>query len=108
MVDYDIVPDEQADIEQDRIHQLISISSDGVYLHTKHVSGEAQIEYDIKEAIYTGPLFSGWIYDGAHELEAVRRGLSKTNTSYQCWVSSIKASLVYLSTPKWTTTTINI
>ena len=71
---YDIVPVAEAELE-DRIFQIVSISSDGPYIHSKHVSGCPQIEHDLKQLLYTGPLFLGWLYDGAHELDLVRKSL---------------------------------
>ena len=52
-------------------------------------------------------MYTGCVYDGAHELEGVRRGLAGSNTDYQQWVNSIAAGLSCLTTPKWITTTLN-
>ena len=102
--EYEIVPDES---ESNTIYQLVNVTSDGPYLHSKNDQGNPQITEDIKELIYTGPLFIGWIYDGAHELELVRKHLLSTNTDYS--FDRINSSgLATLTRLKWTTTTINI
>ena len=66
------------------MHHIVSVSSDGPYLHAKHVNGGTRIEYELEQLAYTGPLFASWVYDGAHELEGVRRSISSLNADYSC------------------------
>ena len=106
--EYDILPDGDAEFETEPIYQLVSMSSDAPYLHKKDINGDPQIISDIQSLIYTGPLCSGWKYDGAHELELVRKDLLNTNTDHYYWIESISAGLSILTRPKWSTTTINV
>ena len=57
--EYQIVPEGDANLEDQRVCQLASISSDGPYLHAKYAPDKPQIEYDIQQLLYTGPSFIG-------------------------------------------------
>ena len=55
----DIVPDGDAELEGNVLHQLPSKSSDEPYLRAKHVDGGTRVECALKQFLCTVPLFAG-------------------------------------------------
>ena len=82
IMDYNIKQSPEDTFENGTLCQLVSISSDYPSLHEKHISREPQIEHDLQEMMYTGTLYTVWVSDGAHEVESVRRSMSKSNVAY--------------------------
>ena len=105
----EIVPVEFADPkDDDRVFRLVTVSSDYSCLHKKDGSGGSMIEHDLREILYLGPLWTGWIYNSSHELVGICRGIMLVNPRILQWIQSVKEELNTLTSPKWTTTAKNI
>ena len=62
--------------------------SDYPYLHKKDDSGGSAIVQDLRDALYLGPLWTGWVYDASHELEGIRRAVMLVNPQILQWIQS--------------------
>ena len=107
VIEFQIVPDEFAEVGGTaKLFQLVNVSSEGAYLHAQH-ENIPEIEFQMDQLLYLGPLYGGWSHDPAHQLELVRDNVLQQNGSYSYWTQSMKAGISILRSPKWTTTNKN-
>ena len=100
MEEFQIIPDEFAEVGGTaKLFQLVNVSSEGAYLHAQH-ENIPEIEFQMDQLLYLGPLYGGWSHDPAHQLELVRGAVLVQNGSYCCWTESMKAGISILRSPK--------
>ena len=99
--EYKSLPDPNADVNHDSYFCLITISTNGAYRRKLNATTKLpQIDYDIKELIYTVPFCIGCVHEGGYELRNARKRLLTTTTNYSCWIGSVAVGLSILTTPK--------